>query len=59
MNEKVYTTHEICAYLQISKGQLFKLLHSGELKCFRIGRSIRITEVALNEFIQAHISNKS
>ena len=53
MSEKVYTTHEVCTYLQISKGQVFKLLHNGELKYFRIGRSIRITESALNEFIQA------
>ena len=54
MSEKVFTTHEICTYLQISKGQVFKLLHSGELKYFRIGRSIRITESALNEFIKNH-----
>ena len=54
MTEKIYTTHEIGAYLHISKGAVFKLLHSGELKHFRIGRSIRITESALNEFIKAH-----
>ncbi len=57
MAEKIYTTHEIGSYLHISKGQVFKLLNSGELKHFRIGRSIRVTESALNEFIQNHSNN--
>lgn len=58
MAEKIYTTTDLCNILQISKGQVFKLLHSGELEFFRIGRSIRITETALNNYIIARSSKK-
>lgn len=58
MTEKIYTTLEIGAYLHISKGQVFKLLHSGELEYFRVGRSIRVTDTALKNYIVTHTSQK-
>lgn len=58
MTEKIFTTSEIRNILNISKGQVFKLLHSGGLKFFRIGRSIRVTETALKAYITANSSKK-
>lgn len=58
MTEKIFTTSEIRNILNISKGQVFKLLHSGGLEFFRIGRSIRVTETALNNYITANSSKK-
>lgn len=58
MTEKIFTTSEIRNILNISKGQVFKLLHSGDLEFFRIGRSIRVTESALNDYITSHSSKK-
>lgn len=58
MAEKVYTIADLRNILGISKGAAYKLLHSGELEFFRIGRSIRVTETALNNYIIAH-SNKT
>ena len=54
MAEKIYSIADIMYILGISKGAAYKLIHSGELKYFRIGRSIRITESALNDYILAH-----
>lgn len=58
MTEKIFTTSEIRNILRIGKGQVFKLLHSGELEFFRIGRSIRVTETALNNYISAQIEKE-
>ena len=58
MEDKVYTTADIRRILHISKGQVFKLLHSGDLDFFRIGRSIRVTESALNDYITSHSSKR-
>lgn len=58
MAEKIYTTADIRNIFQISKGEVFKLLHSGELEYFRIGRSIRVTETALTKYIATHSSKK-
>lgn len=48
---KVYTTTDAREILRISKTRFFKLLKSGELEYFRIGKSIRITEEALQKYI--------
>lgn len=58
MNVKIYTTAEVRSILRISKGEVFKLIHNGEIEYFRIGRAIRITETALNDYITAHSRRK-
>ena len=54
MAEKIYSIADIMYILGISKGAAYKLIHSGELEHFRIGRSIRVTDTALNKFIEDH-----
>lgn len=58
MAEKVYKLAEIRSILGISKGSAYSLIHSGELEHFRIGRSIRVTDRALNQYIDTHTNRK-
>lgn len=44
------TPREVMDLLYIGKNTLYKLLGSGELKGFRIGRQWRITKGALQEY---------
>ncbi|MBI2304632.1 MAG: helix-turn-helix domain-containing protein [Chloroflexi bacterium] len=44
---------EVMARLQISRPVVYRLLQSGELPSLKIGRSRRVSEAALEEFIQA------
>ena len=43
------TPREVMELLYIGKNTLYKLLNSGELKGFRVGRQWRITKGALQE----------
>lgn len=58
MEDKIFTTADIRRILHISKSQVFKLLHSGELEFFRIRHSIRVTETALNNYITTNSNKK-
>ncbi|WP_303836698.1 helix-turn-helix domain-containing protein [Ruminococcus flavefaciens] len=58
MNNRCYTVSDICRLLGISKGIAYQLLHSGELEYFRVGRSIRVTDSAIEKYIKAHSSGK-
>ena len=51
----VYTRKEVAAKLKISISTLDKFLLSGQLKAFRVGRQVRITEQSLQEFLDDHI----
>ena len=51
----IYTRQEAAEQLQISLSTLDKFLKSGKLKAFRVGRQIRITEQALQDFLDDHI----
>lgn len=44
------TPREVMELLYIGKNTLYKLLNSGELKGFRVGRQWRITKGALQEY---------
>lgn len=49
----VLTPKDIMDILGIGKNTAYRLLASGQLKGFRIGRSWRITEDALEEFLMS------
>lgn len=48
----IMTPDEVHKALRISKGAVYKLLHSGQLKHFRIGRNIKIPKYALIELME-------
>ncbi len=51
----VYTRKEAAEKLKISLSTLDKFLFSGQLKAFRVGRQVRITEQPLQDFLDDHI----
>ncbi len=59
MANKVYKIPDVMDILKIGKTATYKLIRSGELESFRIGRSIRVTEEALNSYIADHSVRKN
>ena len=59
MANKVYKIPDVMDILKIGKTAAYKLIRSGELESFRIGRSIRVTEEALNSYIADHSVKKN
>lgn len=47
----ILTTEEIMELLNIGKNALYKLLASGKLKAFRIGRNWKIPRKSVDEYI--------
>lgn len=47
----ILTTEEVMELLNIGKNALYKLLASGRLKAFRIGRNWKIPRKSVDEYI--------
>lgn len=47
----ILTPYEVMDYLGIGENTLYKLLNSGELGAFRIGRNWKIPRKALDKYI--------
>lgn len=47
----ILTIDELCGVLLIGKNAAYKLLESGSLKGFRMGRSWKISKVAVEDYI--------
>lgn len=45
------TAKQVAEKLQISLSQIYKLVSSGELQCYRIGKAIRISEEQLAGYL--------
>ena len=50
--EKILTAEEVAEYLKVNIRTVYKLLESGELRGRKIGRIWRISESAVNDFVQ-------
>jgi excisionase family DNA binding protein len=50
---KLFTIDEACQHLSISRASLYRLIHSHEIACIKIGRSSRISEQAIERFVAA------
>lgn len=46
------TVAEIAAVMRVSKMTVYRLLHSGELPAVRVGRSFRVTEQAVHDYLR-------
>lgn len=53
---ELLTAQEAATYLRINIKLLYKLIDSGELKSKRIGRVIRVTKTAINEYLQGDVN---
>ncbi|MGN0650371.1 MAG: helix-turn-helix domain-containing protein [Oscillospiraceae bacterium] len=53
MEEKILTIDDIQKKLRIGRNQAYKLVAEKKIKAFRTGRTWKITEKALEEFIKS------
>lgn len=50
---KFLTVAEVAAVMRVSKMTVYRLVHSGELPAVRVGRSFRVSEATVNEYLQS------
>lgn len=46
------TVAEVAAQMRVSKMTVYRLVHSGELEAVRVGRSFRVPEQAVQDFLE-------
>jgi excisionase family DNA binding protein len=46
------TVAEVAAIMRVSKMTVYRLVHSGELEAIRVGRSFRVPERAVNDYLR-------
>jgi len=46
------TVAEVAAAMRVSKMTVYRLVHNGELPAVRVGRSFRVPEEAVHEYLQ-------
>lgn len=49
---KLLTIAEVAAMMRVSKMTVYRLVHSGELPALRVGRSFRVTEDDVHDYIE-------
>ncbi len=54
---KFLTVAEVAAMMRVSKMTVYRLVHNGELPAVRVGRSFRVTEDDVNEYIRKSFYN--
>ena len=45
------TVAEVASIMCVSKMTVYRLVHSGELEAIRVGRSFRVPEQAVNQYL--------
>ena len=45
------TVAEVAAQMRVSKMTVYRLVHAGELEAVRVGRSFRVPEKAVEEYL--------
>ena len=46
------TVAEVASIMRVSKMTVYRLVHSGELEAIRVGRSFRVPEQAVNQYLK-------
>jgi excisionase family DNA binding protein len=46
------TVAEVALIMRVSKMTVYRLVHSGELEAIRVGRSFRVPEQAVNQYLR-------
>lgn len=54
---RTYTKKQLSAILNVSMRTIQYLIKRGEIRYFRVGSVVRITEDALNDYIKEHEQN--
>jgi excisionase family DNA binding protein len=54
---KFLTVAEVASVMRVSKMTVYRLVHGGELPAVRVGRSFRVTEDDVNEYLRKSFYN--
>ncbi|MGA8847186.1 MAG: helix-turn-helix domain-containing protein [Nocardioides sp.] len=54
---KFLTIAEVAGMMRVSKMTVYRLVHSGELPAVRVGRSFRVLEGAVDEYLRKSFYN--
>ena len=54
---RLMTVAEVARAMRVSKMTVYRLVHSGELPAVRVGRSFRVTEEDVNEYLRKSFYN--
>lgn len=46
------TVAEVAAHMRVSKMTVYRLVHSGEMPAVRVGRSFRVSEQAVKDYLR-------
>ncbi|NYI05753.1 excisionase family DNA binding protein [Allostreptomyces psammosilenae] len=49
---KFLTVAEVASVMRVSKMTVYRLVHSGELPAVRVGRSFRVPEQAVHDYLR-------
>ncbi|MHA2787971.1 helix-turn-helix domain-containing protein [Corynebacterium sp. S7] len=52
---KFLTVAEVAEIMRVSKMTVYRLVHSGELPAVRVGRSFRVHESAVTEYLDSSV----
>ncbi len=55
MNAQLLTAGEVADLLRVSTMTVYRLIRGGELKAVRVGRSYRVQQVDLDDYLQAQV----
>jgi excisionase family DNA binding protein len=50
---KFLTVAEVAAVMRVSKMTVYRLVHGGDLPAVRVGRSFRVSEEDVNEYLKS------
>jgi len=51
-NVKFLTVAEVAGQMRVSKMTVYRLVHNGQLEAIRVGRSFRVPEYAVEEYLR-------
>jgi excisionase family DNA binding protein len=51
-DSKFLTVAEVASMMRVSKMTVYRLVHSGELPAVRVGRSFRVTEDDVDDYLR-------
>ena len=54
---KFLTVAEVAALMRVSKMTVYRLVHNGELPAVRVGRSFRVSEDDVNDYLKSSFFN--
>jgi excisionase family DNA binding protein len=54
-NARFLTVAEVAQVLRVSKMTVYRLVHSGEMPAVRFGRSFRVPEQAVEEYLKSAV----